>query len=90
MGIIAAIRQARLRPECADRYPTIPVHRWTPASGLSELVNSCRQDRPESDGPATTGRMLPDYDFQFRGGLPRQFGLWFARTRVGELRYCAD
>jgi hypothetical protein len=90
MGIIAAARQARLRPECADGYPTLPVHRWTPASCLSALVDSYRGTQAQSDGTAEKGRMLPDHDFQFRGGLPRQFGRWFARTRIGELRYCGS
>jgi hypothetical protein len=84
MGITAAIRQARLKPECADHYPTLPARMWTAAAFLTELVSSYGRARP---GKIETGRTLSEADFDFRGGFPRRLGGWFARTRTGELRY---
>ena len=74
-------RQARLRTECADHFPTLPVHRWTSAASLSNLVASSAS----SDADDTVGeRTLLDRDFEFRGGRRRWFAGWLAHTRVGE------
>jgi hypothetical protein len=83
MGITATDRQAKLRPECADRYPTLPARMWTPAARLAELVASYRRGlhRPEM---TRKGRTLPAADFEFRGGVRRWLGGLFARTRTGE------
>jgi hypothetical protein len=83
MDITATVRQAKLRPECADRYPTLPARMWTSAASLAELVASYRRalHRPER---ARKGRTLPEADFEFRGGFPRWLGRLFARTRTGE------
>jgi hypothetical protein len=83
MGIAEAVRQAQLRPECADRYPTLPARMWTLASCLSGLVTSCRGAPSQEVGAEP--RILPEDDFEFRGGLPRRMSEWFARTRNGEL-----
>ena len=40
VGITATVRQAKLRPECANRYPTLPARIWTSAARLAELVAS--------------------------------------------------
>ncbi|MGH7527160.1 MAG: hypothetical protein ACREMX_10700 [Gemmatimonadales bacterium] len=79
----AAVRQAKLRPECADRYPTLPARMWTSAARLAELVTSYRQAplRPEK---TRKRRTLPEADFEFRGGFPRWLGGLIARTRTGE------
>jgi hypothetical protein len=87
MGITATVRQARLKSECADRYPTLPVRMWTAAAFLTELVASYGRARPERPGKIETGRTLSEADFDFRGGFPRRLGGWFARTRTGELTY---
>ena len=78
---MATVRQAKLRPECAERYPTLPARMWTSATSLVELV------APERPGKAEKGRTLPETDFEFRGGFPRRPGGWFSRTRTGELTY---
>ena len=84
VGITAAVRQAKLRPESADRYPTLPARMWTSATYLAELVASFRgmQSRPPD-----RDRMLTEADFEFRGGIPRWWGGLFERTRTGELTY---
>jgi hypothetical protein len=51
----------RLRPECADRYPTLPARMWTSAARLAGLV-------------ARKGRTLPEADFEFRGGFAQLIG----------------
>jgi hypothetical protein len=43
MGITATVRQAKLRPECADRYPTLPARRF----GLSQLICARHLPTPE-------------------------------------------
>ena len=68
VGITATVRQAKLRPECANRYPTLPARIWTSAARLAELVASYgRAQRPEK---ARKGRTLPEADFEFQGGSP--------------------
>jgi hypothetical protein len=84
MGIPTAVRQAKLRPECAQRYPMLPARMWTSATSLTELVASYRRN---GAGKTEYGRILPETDFEFRGGSPRRLGGWFAHTRTGELIY---
>jgi hypothetical protein len=76
------VRQARLRTECADHYPTLPVHMWTSADSLAQLVASFPASLTvEING----GRTLLESDFEFQGGCchPELIG---ART----LRRCAS
>ena len=87
MGRTIPIRLAKLRPERADRYPTLPARMWTTAAWLAELVASYRRPRPERPGTTEKGRILPESDFEFRGGFRRRIGGWFSRTRAGELGY---
>ena len=84
---MASVRLAKLKPESADRYPTLPARMWTTAAWLTELVASCRRPRPDQPGKTHTGRILPESDFEFRGGFRRWIAGWFSRTRAGELRY---
>lgn len=65
----AIVRQAKLRPECADRYPTLPARMWTSAARLAELVASYRPS-PQRPEKTETARALPETDFEFRGGFP--------------------
>jgi hypothetical protein len=81
MGITARVRQAKLRPECAERYPTLPCRMWTSATWLAELVASDRGARP---GEPDNGRTLSETDFEFRGGVSRCSGGLFAHTRADE------
>ena len=76
------VRQARLRNECADHHPTLPVHIWTSAASLANLVAS---DTLLPAEEIKTGRTLLETDFEFRGGRRRR-GLsgWIKRTRSGE------
>jgi hypothetical protein len=84
---MASVRLAKLKPESADRYPTLPARMWTTAAWLTELVASYRRPGPEQPGKTEKGRILPESDFEFRGGFRRWIGGWFSRTRAGELRY---
>ena len=77
------VRQAKLRPECAECYPSLPALMWTSATRLAGLVASYRGARP---GTAGKGRTLPESDFEFRGGFPRGLSGLLWRTRTGEVR----
>jgi hypothetical protein len=68
MEVVAAVRQAKLKPECADRYPTLPARMWTSANCLAALVASSPGQRPERTSPSERDRPLSDDDFEFRGG----------------------
>jgi hypothetical protein len=84
MDITTTVRQARLRPEGADRYPTFPVRVWTSATCLAELVASTPGARPEPPGNRAQERFLSLAHFQFRGGAPGWSRGLLARTRIGE------
>jgi hypothetical protein len=73
MGIMTTVRQAKLRPECAERYPTLPARMWTSATWLADLVASYRgtRPRPERRGEPDEERTLSETDFEFRGGFRR-------------------
>jgi len=73
VGITATVRQAKLRPECANCYPTLPACMWTSATRLAELVASYggAPQRPEK---TRKGRTLPETDFEFRGGFAQLIG----------------
>jgi hypothetical protein len=81
VGIITSVRQARLKPECAERYPTLPARMWTSATCLAELVTASRGAQPAKLGK---DRTLCDADFQFRGGFSRWSHQSFAGPRIGE------
>ena len=81
MGITARVRQAKLRPERAGRYPTLPARMWTSATWLAELVAS---DRGARTGEPDNERTLSETDFEFRGGVSRCSGGLFAHTRADE------
>jgi hypothetical protein len=81
MVITVPIRQAQLRPECADRYPTLPARIWTSATCLAELVATYQGPR---HGKPNKDRTLSEGDFEFRGGLPRLSAGLFACTRIDE------
>ena len=88
VAITDTVRQAQLKPECAERYPTLPARMWTSATCVAELVDSSRGAPSKWLRRSDKERTLLEADFEFRGGFPRQLGGWFARTRPGELTYC--
>ena len=59
-------REARLKLDAADHYPTLPVSRWTSARRLAQLV--AEWIRREHRGESVTDRPLVEDDFEFRGG----------------------
>jgi hypothetical protein len=62
-------RQARLRPEVAERYPGIRAGEWMPAAVLADRVFAQTLLRP--GGAAIRGRVLFDAHFEFRHGVSR-------------------
>ena len=76
-------REAKLRPECAEWHPTLPVSIWTSAACVADLVASTPDLHVEI---IEKGRVLVDGDFEFRGGKRRRWSAeWFAHTRTDEL-----
>jgi hypothetical protein len=68
MEMRSTVREAKLKPEHADRYPTLPVGMWTSATGLAALVALSPRERAELASPSERDRPLSDDDFEFRGG----------------------
>jgi len=81
MGKPAKRREAKLRPESAAWYPTLPVSMWTSAAYVAELVTSIPRHTAET---LKKGRTLLEADFDFRGGHRRWLAGWLAHTRIGE------
>jgi hypothetical protein len=71
MSATTTDRQARLKPESADRHPSLPVSMWTSAVRMAELVASEARSL-ESPGATRKGRLLSDAHFDFRGGAARR------------------
>jgi len=65
MTIADTVRQAKLKPERAAGYPTLPAGRWTTATGMAALV---ALDSPAKTGSVKEQYRLSDGDFEFRGG----------------------
>jgi hypothetical protein len=84
MAITTTVRQAKLKPESAERYPTLPACMWTSATCLAELVASYRGALPDLSGKHDNERTLTESDFEFRGGFCRCPRGLFPRTRIGE------
>jgi hypothetical protein len=75
-----AVREARLRPEWADRYPGIPADVWHVAAQLVPIVLRHRLQGRSSWEFAE--RILVDEHFEFRGGRPRDETWGGIPTRV--------
>jgi hypothetical protein len=72
MKIRTTIRQAKLKPERADRHPTLPAGIWTSATGLAALVALSPGQPAERARTSERDRPLSDADFEFRGGSPTE------------------
>ncbi len=81
---MGTIRQAKLKPECAELYPTLPAGMWTSATHLAELVAPSRGAWPKPSRVADRERTLSEAEFEFRGGLPHWLGELVPLTRTGE------
>lgn len=69
LRIMTLRREARLRPQFADRYPGVPPGAWMPAAdlGAALLVSHLHSATP----PRLGSRLLDETHFEFRGGAPR-------------------
>jgi hypothetical protein len=63
------MREARLRPEFADLYPTLTPGQWEPAARVAEAVLARLLLLEISDGPLQE-RVLTEEHFEFRGETP--------------------
>jgi hypothetical protein len=77
-GGAAAIREARLRPDAADRVRWAPTGVWLPASTLAATALREAADAGALDPRA---RVLDGNAFEFRGGRPEAARRTPVRTR---------
>ena len=63
-------REARLRPEFADRYPFLTPGVWEPASLLTDRVVAGVLGRPDGRFISRERALDPEH-FEFRGSDPR-------------------
>ena len=63
------MREARLRPEFADLYPTLAAGQWEPAARVAEAVLARLLLLEISDAPLQD-RVLREEHFEFRGESP--------------------
>jgi hypothetical protein len=81
------MREARLRPEFADLYPTLTPGQWEPAARVAEAVLARLLLLEVSEAPLQD-RVLQEEHFEFRGespdGAPRAPGSARTADRVGE------
>ncbi len=63
------MREARLRPEFADLYPTLTAGQWEPAARVAEAVLARLLLMEISDAPLQE-RVLREEHFEFRGESP--------------------
>jgi hypothetical protein len=81
------MREARLRPQYADLYPTLTPGQWEPAARVAEVVLARQLLLEISDTPLRD-RVLPEEHFEFRGetpdGAPRAGGKARSADRTGE------
>jgi hypothetical protein len=71
----SGLREARLRPEAADRVQWAPTGVWLPASTLAaQALNQAAEVDPRA-------RALGDDVFEFRGGRPEAARRTKIRTR---------
>ena len=62
-------RETRVRREFAHLYEGWDIRRWTPAAKVVETVSARERSRDPRE------RVLPEDQFEFRGGAPRRPGL---------------
>jgi hypothetical protein len=63
------MREARLRPEFADLYPTLTPGQWEPAARVAEVVLARLLLLEISEAPLQD-RILNEEHFEFRGETP--------------------
>lgn len=81
------MREARLKPEFADLYPTLTPGQWEPAARVAEVVLARLLLMEISETPLED-RVLREEHFEFRGesldGAPRAPGSARTADRIGE------
>ncbi|HEX2250951.1 MAG TPA: hypothetical protein VHH32_11430 [Gemmatimonadales bacterium] len=63
------MREARLRPEFADLYPTLTPGQWEPAARVAEVVLARLLLLEMGEAPLHD-RVLDEKHFEFRGETP--------------------
>ena len=74
-------REARLRPEFAERYPYLIAGRWEPAAVLADRVVAHTLGRPDGRFIVAERALDPEH-FEFRG--------WDGNARAGAAKRRED
>jgi hypothetical protein len=74
-SVPSPLREARLRPEAADRVQWAPIGVWLPASTLAAYALG------QASEVSSLARALDEDAFEFRGGRPEASRRTQARTR---------
>lgn len=77
------LRQARLQPSRSNAYPALTPGKWYTAAAAAGLLTATRIVQ-EGPSVAIDGRVLPERDFDFRGGSTRRDCWVGLKTRRGD------
>ena len=81
------MREARLKPEFADLYPTLTPGQWEPAARVAEAVLARLLLLEISEAPLQD-RVLKEEHFEFRGqtpdGTPHASGMSRSPDQAGD------
>ena len=77
------MREARLKPEYAELYPTLTPGQWEPAARVAEAVLARLLLLEISEAPLQD-RVLQEQHFEFRGETPSATPAAEAKTRSSD------
>lgn len=78
------MREARLKPEYADLYPTLTPGQWEPAARVAEAVLARLLLLEISEAPLQD-RVLQEEHFEFRGETPTGESGSHGKTRSSDV-----
>jgi hypothetical protein len=67
-------REARIRPQYAERYGGLQASEWKPVEAILQQVAQLPSEARVKGGPGAASRLLQDEHFEFRGNSPRPEG----------------
>jgi hypothetical protein len=82
MIVNPAHREARLKPEFASLYPSIPAGQWRTVGEILDCIRAARLLGRRPSGEMLRGRLLDDQHFEFRGEPSESVRRRDRRTRV--------
>src|SRR5512133_2180129 len=67
-------REARIRPQYAERYGGLQASEWKSVEAILQQVAQLPPEARAKAGPGAASRLLQDEHFEFRGTSPRPEG----------------